>query len=160
MTDIFDVISDPTRRDLLAKLLGAEELPVGALVEQTALSQPTVSKHLKVLREAGLVTVREAAQHRYYRLDATPLGALVDWLAPFVASSHPSQFADGPVNEDAASTPYLAWSGAGVGEQLGRAAADTRYQAQAALERLQGVTTRARDYLDDARVEFTKFLSR
>jgi len=160
MADIFDVVSDPTRRDLLVKLLGANELPVGALVEQTGLSQPTVSKHLKVLREAGLVTVREEAQHRYYRLDAGPLGELLDWLAPFVASAHPEQFADDAGNGGAPSAAYVAWSGAGVGEQLGRAAAGTRYQAQAALERLQSVTARAREYLDDARVEFAKFLSR
>jgi len=149
MTDIFDVISDATRRDLLAKLLGAEELPVGALVEQTGLSQPTVSKHLKVLRDAGLVTVREEAQHRFYRLDPVPLEELSDWLSPFLVAADDA--ADG-------ATAYLAWSGAGVGEQLGRTAAGTRYQAQAALDRLQGATDRARHYLDDARAELSKRL--
>jgi len=152
MTDIFDVISDATRRDLLGKLLGAEELPVGALVEQTGLSQPTVSKHLKVLRDAGLVTVREEAQHRYYRLDPAPLEELSDWLSPFLVA------ADEALRPGDDSTAYLAWSGAGVGEQLGRAAAGTRYQAQAALDRLQGVTDRARHYLDDARAELSKRL--
>ncbi len=76
MADIFDVLSDPTRRELLARLLAAGpegELSVGVLVEQTGLSQPTVSKHLRVLRDQGLVTVREEAQHRFYRLEPEPL---------------------------------------------------------------------------------------
>lgn len=160
MADIFDVISDPTRRDLLAKLLGTVELPVGALVEQTGLTQPTVSKHLKVLREAGLVTVREEAQHRFYHLDTAPLGALVDWLAPFVASGPSFDYvADGGA-DDAEQTPFIAWSGAGVGEQLGRVAATTAHQAQTALDKLERATERARGYLDEAKAEFTKLIGR
>ena len=95
MTDIFDVISDATRRDILALLLkraasAAPELSVSDLVAQTQLTQPTVSKQLKVLRDAGLVSVREDGQHRYYRLDTTPLAALGDWLQAFVGKAAPS----------------------------------------------------------------------
>jgi DNA-binding transcriptional ArsR family regulator len=95
MADIFDVISDATRRDILALLLkraatATPELSVSDLVAQTQLTQPTVSKQLKVLRDAGLVSVREDGQHRYYRLDTTPLAALGDWLQGFVAKAAPS----------------------------------------------------------------------
>src|SRR6478609_1684826 len=94
MADIFDVIADPTRRDILRVLLDrnadgmhtAGEISVSEIVATLELSQPTVSKHLKVLREAGLVSVREEGQHRYYRLDAGPLEAVEDWVIPFTAS--------------------------------------------------------------------------
>ena len=55
-------------------------MSVGELVEALEITQPTVSKHLKVLREAGLVGVREEGQHRYYRLDANPLAPVTQWL--------------------------------------------------------------------------------
>jgi DNA-binding PadR family transcriptional regulator len=58
---------------------------VSDLVAQTRLSQPTVSKQLKVLRDAGLVSVREDGQHRYYRLDTAPLASLGAWLQDFVS---------------------------------------------------------------------------
>ena len=96
MADIFDVISDATRRDILALLLkrnasATPEMSVSDLVAQTRLTQPTVSKQLKVLRDAGLVSVREDGQHRYYRLDTTPLAALGDWLQGFVAKTGSSR---------------------------------------------------------------------
>ncbi|MDF2573604.1 MAG: transcriptional regulator [Agromyces sp.] len=94
MADIFDVVADTTRRDILAVLLDREtaapqsggEISVSEIVSTLGLSQPTVSKHLKVLREAGLVGVREEGQHRYYHLDRGPLEVLEDWLIPFVSS--------------------------------------------------------------------------
>jgi ArsR family transcriptional regulator, arsenate/arsenite/antimonite-responsive transcriptional repressor len=94
MADIFDVVADTTRRDILAVLLDREtsapgskgEISVSEIVATLGLSQPTVSKHLKVLREAGLVGVREEGQHRYYRLDRGPLEVLEDWLIPFVST--------------------------------------------------------------------------
>ena len=145
MADIFDVISDPTRRDLLARLLAASagggELSVGTLVEQTGLSQPTVSKHLRVLRDQGLVAVREEAQHRYYRLDAAPLAEVAGWLGPFTPAS-PAAVAPDAVE-------LFAWSGAGVGEQLGRAAATSMHQARTVLHALQEATADAREQLVD-----------
>ncbi|KKM44821.1 hypothetical protein VT73_08050, partial [Rathayibacter toxicus] len=80
MSDIFGVIADGTRRDILSLLLeqrseapDAEGMSVSRIVARLELSQPTVSKHLKVLREAGLVTVRESGQHRFYALTYGPL---------------------------------------------------------------------------------------
>jgi DNA-binding transcriptional ArsR family regulator len=90
MADLFDVIADPTRRELLRALLerseaeGSGEVSVGELVTQLSLSQPTVSKHLKTLRDFSLVTVREQGQHRYYKLDATKLEPVAEWLGAFM----------------------------------------------------------------------------
>jgi DNA-binding transcriptional ArsR family regulator len=86
MADIFAVIADPTRRELLAALLERRpgEVSVGQLVGVLNVSQPTVSKHLRVLRESGLVHVREEGQHRYYRVVAEPLVDVHDWVSPFV----------------------------------------------------------------------------
>lgn len=78
----FAVLAEPTRRRILEELR-VSELSVGNLVERLGASQPTVSKHLKVLREAGLVSSRSAAQQRIYRLEAHELKALDDWLAPY-----------------------------------------------------------------------------
>ena len=76
------VLAEPHRRQILDLLLEAER-PVGDLVEATALSQPAISKHLRVLREAGLVAVRSEAQRRIYRVRAEPLRALDEWLEPY-----------------------------------------------------------------------------
>jgi len=78
----FDVLGDPTRRRILDLLRGREHA-VGELVTKLALAQPTVSKHLRALRGAGLVEVRPEAQQRFYRLRSEPLLELDAWLAPF-----------------------------------------------------------------------------
>ena len=78
----FEAIAEPNRRRLL-ELLRAGELPAGDLVEATGLSQPGVSKHLKLLREAGLVSVRPDGQRRLYRLEPHNLAPLDAWLQPF-----------------------------------------------------------------------------
>ncbi|MFF0146236.1 ArsR family transcriptional regulator [Amycolatopsis sulphurea] len=78
----FDVLAEPRRRALL-DLLRDGERSVGELVAELELSQPAVSKHLRVLREAGLVTVRVAAQRRCYRLRPEPLAEVDAWLAPY-----------------------------------------------------------------------------
>jgi DNA-binding transcriptional ArsR family regulator len=78
------VLAEPHRRQILDLLLEAER-PVGELVEVTALSQPAISKHLRVLRDAGLVAVRREAQRRIYRVRAEPLRALDEWLEPYRA---------------------------------------------------------------------------
>lgn len=80
----FEVLAEPHRRRIL-DLLRTGELPVGNLVERLALSQPAVSKHLRVLREAGLVETRIAAQRRFYRLQPRPLQEIDAWLAPYRA---------------------------------------------------------------------------
>ena len=80
----FDVLAEPNRRRIL-DLLREDERPVGELVDALALSQPAVSKHLRVLRDAGLVDVRADAQRRLYRVRAEPLRAVDDWLEPYRA---------------------------------------------------------------------------
>lgn len=82
--DTFAVLAEPTRRRVL-DLLRRREHSVGALVEALGVSQPTLSKHLRVLREAGLVSSRTAAQQRIYRIEPEPLRELDAWLAPYRA---------------------------------------------------------------------------
>ena len=82
MTTIFDVIADPTRRHILDLLLQRPHL-VGELVDQLEISQPGVSKQLRVLRDAGLVRVRQDAQRRWYVLRPEPLQEIDQWLAGY-----------------------------------------------------------------------------
>jgi DNA-binding transcriptional ArsR family regulator len=82
MATTFDVLAEPRRREI-PDLLRAGERPVGDLVEHLALSQPAVSRHLKALRQAGHVEVRQDAQRRWYRLRPQPLAEIDAWLAPF-----------------------------------------------------------------------------
>lgn len=81
-TALFDVVAEPNRRRILDELRIGDRL-VGDLVDVLDIAQPTVSKHLKALREAGLVVVRPEAQRRWYRLQPDPLRELDDWLAPY-----------------------------------------------------------------------------
>ena len=82
MAPPFEVLAEPNRRRIL-DLLRVEERPVGELVRELEVSQPAVSKHLRVLREAGLVTVRPEAQRRVYRVAPEPLKEMDEWLAPY-----------------------------------------------------------------------------
>jgi DNA-binding transcriptional ArsR family regulator len=82
MQSTFEVIAEPTRRRILDLLLDGER-PVGELVTELAMSQPAVSRHLRVLRDAGLVRTRTDAQRRVYRIDAEPLAAMDEWLRPY-----------------------------------------------------------------------------
>jgi DNA-binding transcriptional ArsR family regulator len=84
VTATFEVLAEPNRRRIL-DLLRDDERPVGDLVAALAVSQPAVSKHLRVLREAGLVQVRGDAQRRLYRVDPGPLREIDEWLAPYRA---------------------------------------------------------------------------
>ncbi len=81
---VLDVIADPTRRRILDAVRDRER-SVNDLVEQVGMHQPGVSRHLKVLRDAGLVEVRRDAQRRLYRLRAEPLMELDAWLEPYRA---------------------------------------------------------------------------
>jgi DNA-binding transcriptional ArsR family regulator len=80
--DTFDVLAEPTRRRILDELR-RRECSVGQLVEALGVSQPATSKHLKVLREADLVSCRTAAQRRIYRLETRRLMDLDRWLEPY-----------------------------------------------------------------------------
>jgi ArsR family transcriptional regulator len=158
MADIFSVIADPTRRHLLELLLErytaadaieatphAGESSVSELVHALDLSQPTVSKHLKVLREAGLVAVREEGQHRYYKLDASPLEEVEDWTIPFLSADF-----DGSLKDDDADwadtvagsgTQAQASDAAGAASEfarsVGRTVATSSHQARTVVEDLQ-----------------------
>jgi DNA-binding transcriptional ArsR family regulator len=82
MATTFDVLAEPVRRHIL-DLLRERARAVGELVELVGLSQPGVSKHLRVLREAGLVTVSRDAQRRWYQLRVEPLAEVDAWLEPY-----------------------------------------------------------------------------
>ena len=133
MADIFDVIADGTRREILRLLLDRSDTPaydgtsVSHIVAELGVSQPTVSKHLKVLREAGLVVVREEGQHRYYSLDPSPRADIDDWILPFL---------DAEVPEQAAALPEPAVNAA---EFVGRAAASAKHAVESVWRRLPGV---------------------
>jgi DNA-binding transcriptional ArsR family regulator len=82
MESSFDIVAEPNRRAILALLLTSER-SVGEIERKLQLSQPSVSKHLRVLKDAGFVESRVDAQQRMYRLRPEPLMELDEWLAPF-----------------------------------------------------------------------------
>lgn len=82
MQSVFEVIVEPNRRAILS-LLAASEQSVGEIEKQLGMSQPKVSKHLRVLRDAGLVQAQIDAQRRVYRVRADSLREVEDWLTPF-----------------------------------------------------------------------------
>lgn len=83
--DAFNAVAEPRRRELLDVLAGGER-PVGDLVAELRLTQPAVSKHLRVLREVGLVDVRDEGRRRIYRLNARPLKPIHEWVAAYARS--------------------------------------------------------------------------
>lgn len=133
MADIFDVIADGTRREILRLLLDRESATssgtsVSQIVSELGISQPTVSKHLKVLRDAQLVSVREEGQHRYYSLSPEPLDEVDDWLVPFVT-------VDDESDEEPIALPVPA---AHAADAVGRAAASAKYAVTNAFRKLPG----------------------
>ena len=80
--DAFNAVAEPRRRQILDALVGGER-PVNDLVGQLGLAQPQVSKHLKVLREVGLVYVRDQGRQRMYRLNGKPLKPIHDWVKSY-----------------------------------------------------------------------------
>jgi DNA-binding transcriptional ArsR family regulator len=80
--DAFEAVAEPNRRRIL-DLLRCGERPAGDLVERLAISQPNASKHLRLLREAGLVSVRADGQRRIYKIEPDRLAELESWLAPY-----------------------------------------------------------------------------
>jgi DNA-binding transcriptional ArsR family regulator len=80
--DAFNAVAEPRRRQIL-DLLAAGELPVNDLVSALGVAQPLVSKHLRVLREVGLVHVRDVGRQRMYRLNGQPLKPIYDWVMAY-----------------------------------------------------------------------------
>jgi len=84
-TDAFNAVAEPRRRQILDLLAGGER-PVNDLVQETGLAQPQVSKHLRVLREVGVVDVREHGRQRVYRLNGLALKPIHDWVKNYERS--------------------------------------------------------------------------
>ncbi|MEV7969849.1 metalloregulator ArsR/SmtB family transcription factor [Sphaerisporangium sp. NPDC088356] len=83
MTDVFAALASPARRELLRLLRDEGAQPVRRLADRFAMARPSVSEHLKVLKEAGLVTERRNGRERLYSLETAPLVEVKDWLAPY-----------------------------------------------------------------------------
>ena len=80
--DSFNAVAEPKRRQIL-DIIGTDELSVNEIVERLGWSQPTVSKHLGVLKQVGLVRERRVGRRRMYRVDAERLRPIYDWVTPF-----------------------------------------------------------------------------
>jgi DNA-binding transcriptional ArsR family regulator len=120
--DVFAVIAEATRRDILVSLQAGDKA-VGELVEELAASQPTISKHLKVLREADLVSMRAQGQKRYYALNPKPLAGVASWLETFdvgrAAAAAASPDAATPQAEEAPTAAARAAAAATAGTPSG-----------------------------------------
>jgi DNA-binding transcriptional ArsR family regulator len=81
-SDVFNAVAEPRRREILT-LLVVKELPVGAIVTALSLDQPSVSKHLRVLRDVGLVNVRRNGRHKFYSTNAPAIRPLHEWAETF-----------------------------------------------------------------------------
>ncbi|PRI10994.1 ArsR/SmtB family transcription factor [Leucobacter massiliensis] len=153
MPDIFGVIADATRRDILRVLLDRyqreAEISVSEIVAQLEISQPTVSKHLKVLREAELVSVREEGQHRYYTLDPEPLEMVEDFVIPFLSADFDTEVTVEYLSEagervpgPSAADPFedgevLSEEAAAAAERIGRAAARAEHRVKELVARFR-----------------------
>jgi DNA-binding transcriptional ArsR family regulator len=84
-TDAFNAVAEPRRRQILDVLAGGER-PVNDLVLELGVTQPVISKHLRVLRDVGLVSVRDEGRQRVYRLDGQPLKPIHDWVKNYESS--------------------------------------------------------------------------
>lgn len=151
MPDIFGVIADATRRDILQVLLerhlDGAEISVSEIVNQLEISQPTVSKHLKVLRDAELVTVREEGQHRFYSLEPEPLEMVEDYVIPFLSAGFDTEVTVEYLDSDGVSVsgPDSLESGEAViseetavaVERIGRAAAVAEHRVKELVARFR-----------------------
>lgn len=151
MPDIFGVIADATRRDILQVLLERHvddaEMSVSEIVNQLEISQPTVSKHLKVLRDAELVTVREEGQHRFYSLNPEPLEMVEDFVIPFLSAGFDTEVtveyldSNGSILTGPAGLqdgePVLPEEAAVAVERIGRAAAVAEHRVKELVARFK-----------------------
>lgn len=135
--DIFSALADPTRRRLL-EALREDSCSVGSLVEALGVSQPTVSKHLKVLREAGLVSMRADGQRRYYALEPATFLELETWLHRYLPPAPALALVPENYPEQAAGSHEVASQATVAAAQLGRTVG----------RGLEQVTGRAQDFLE------------
>ena len=186
MADIFEAVADPTRRKIMETLLSAQvagaELTVSELVQKTGLGQPTVSKHLKTLREVGLVSAREDGQKRFYSVTPEPLEVIEDWMINFLSLGF-----DAEGEEDLARnlgdagerlghwiTERASWLGEQLrnradelnldvdpkelGKRLGRKLADTKVEAEKGAKDFEKIARqKVEEVVDDVRSEATHF---
>lgn len=82
LDEVFGALANPTRRDILDALLGGEHT-AGELAGKFDMARPSVSEHLRALRESGLVEERQEGRHRFYRVTGEPMAELIDWLTPY-----------------------------------------------------------------------------
>jgi len=145
MADIFTVVADGTRRDILGVLRDREggEVSVSEIVATLGLSQPTVSKHLKVLRDAGLVSVREEGQHRYYSVLSDPLSEIGGFVASFSAPlpdlAGAEEGEEAERVEEHGGAHALGPGAADAAARIGEVAAELGFRARQAVERLRGL---------------------
>lgn len=190
MADIFEAIADPTRRQLLETLLsshligGTGELTVTELVEKTGFGQPTVSKHLKTLREVGLVSAREDGQKRFYSVTPEPLEEIEDWMINFLSLGFDAEAEEGDElaqNLSAAGEKLGSWiteraswlagelktrtdeldidfDAKDLGRRLGRKLADAKTEAQTSVKDFEKIAKqKVEEVVDDVRSEATHF---
>lgn len=125
MADIFDAIAHPTRRTILRGLLDGPAAAT-AIAQSLAIDKTEASRHLGVLRRAGLVIEQDSLEGKLLRLDATALTEIELWLAPFAEAAE-LQSASG-------ASVFSAWSGADLGNTLGRAAAERSHQVRSVIQ--------------------------
>ena len=186
MADIFEAIADPTRRNIMETLLSAQvagsELTVSELVQKTGLGQPTVSKHLKPLREVGLVSAREDGQKRFYSVTPEPLEEIEDWMINFLSLGFEAEGEEdlaknlGEAGEKLGNwiTEKAAWLGEQLrsraeeldvdvdpkelGKRLGRKLAETRVEAEKSAKDFEKLARqKVEEVVDDVRSEATHF---
>ena len=186
MADIFEAIADPTRRNIMETLLSAQvagsELTVSELVQKTGLGQPTVSKHLKTLREVGLVSAREDGQKRFYSVTPEPLEEIEDWMINFLSLGFEAEGEEdlaknlGEAGEKLGNwiTEKAAWLGEQLrsraeeldvdvdpkelGKRLGRKLAETRGEAEKSAKDFEKLARqKVEEVVDDVRSEATHF---
>jgi ArsR family transcriptional regulator len=184
MADIFEAIADPTRRKIMELLLTAQvggvELTVNDLVKQTKLGQPAVSKHLKTLRDAGLVAAREDGQKRFYSVTPEPLEEIEDWLIEFLSLDFEAEeeeglaasFGDAGAKLGTWITEKAGWLSEQVkakvveldlnvdpkdlGKQLGRKLADAKVETEKSAKEFEKIARQKLDeVVEDVRTEAT-----
>ena len=154
MSDIFTAIADPTRRQILDALATKDDLSVGELVAITKQGQPAVSKHLKTLRDAGLVTVKTVGQNRLYSIDSLALKPVAEWVLKHAAAKVEAEAAERAEDVAEKIGGWLAagadWIGEKVAEQtkirdskqlgrdLGRKLAEARAEADKSIKSKTG----------------------
>ena len=155
--DVFAVIAEGTRREILGALRTGDK-SVGTLVEELEVSQPTVSKHLKVLREAGLVSMRAEGQRRYYSLQAAPLEEIALWLKAF---NLPSMTEQAPRLATVAAGPQRSTAAAAAASALVPGAAEARHlPLDAGVQNLGRTVGRAAERAADLFGQLPKFRRR